>query len=306
MKAVITGGLGFVGRHLAAHLDDEGVEPIALDRIGDDPLDITDATDVRERFDAIRPEIVYHLAALSHVGESWDAPAMTLRVNAEGTLNVLLAAHAAGVRRVVVVGSSDEYGAVLPDELPVSEATRLRPNTPYAASKAAAEIIAQQHTRGGGVETVCVRAFNHTGPGQPDRFVIPAFATRIARAERDDADHILVGNLASERDFSDVRDVVRAYALAAARGAAGSVYNVCSGRARSMREIVELLIAESGRPLKLVDDPALMRPVDTPRIVGDASRLREATGWEPRIPLEETLRDVLADARASVAIGPRG
>lgn len=299
MKAIITGGSGFVGRHLAAHLAAEGFEPIALDVSDPDPFDVTDAEAVRSRFRALEPEMVFHLAALSHVGDSWKAPVATLRVNAEGTLNVLLAAQESGAARVVVVGSSDQYGAVLPEELPVDESTPLRPNTPYAASKAAAEMVALQHSRGGGIDTICTRSFNHTGPGQPARFVIPAFAARIAAAEHTGDASIRVGNLDSVRDFSDVRDVVRAYVLAATHGAAGAVYNVCSGVGRSMREIVEALVAASGRPLELVDDPALMRPVDTPRIVGDASRLRAATGWVPAYAMETTLHDVLAEARAA-------
>ncbi len=173
----------------------------------------------------------------------------------------------------------------------------MRPITPYGASKVAASYLALQAWLGSGLETIRVRPFNHTGPGQSARFLVPALAQRIVEAERDERDEIAVGNLDPVRDVNDVRDVVRAYRLLASDGAPGEVYNVCSGTGVSVREIAELLLAHAQRPLRLVQDPALVRPVEVPRLVGDASKLRAATGWEPEYTLDDTLRDVLQGAR---------
>ena len=175
----------------------------------------------------------------------------------------------------------------------------LRPTSPYAASKAAASLLALQAYLGAGLDTIRVRPFNHTGPGQPPKFLVPALAHRIAAAERDGADDIAVGSLDPVRDLSDVRDVVRAYRLLAAHGTAGEIYNVCSGHGVTVREVAERLIGHAARPLRLTVDPALVRPVDVPRLVGDGTRLRAATGWRPQYSLDETLRDVLDAARAS-------
>lgn len=297
MKVVVTGATGFVGQHLVEHLTGRGD---TVDALGAEHLDVTDAGAVRDRLASSHPEVVYHLAARSHVGESWDAPAAVLRVNAEGTLNVLRASVEAGVGRVLVVGSADEYGAVRPGDLPVDEGAPLRPMTPYGASKVAADFLALQAFLGDGLATIRTRSFNHTGPGQPPRFVVPSVAHRIARAEREGQRELPIGSLDAVRDFTDVRDVVRAYRLLAEHGEPGEVYNVCSGRGVSVQEVVDRLLELSGAGVEPVVDPALVRPVDVPRLVGDNSRLRAATGWEPTIPLDQTLGDVLADQRAAV------
>jgi GDP-4-dehydro-6-deoxy-D-mannose reductase len=301
VKILVTGGTGFVGPYLAAHCRELGDDVVTVDRSGADRLDITDRDAVRDAFARHAPEIVYHLAALTHVGDSWADPAAVFRVNIDGTAHVLDAARAAGVRRVIVVGSAEEYGRVEPADLPLREDAPLRPSTPYGVSKIAASFLALQAHLAHGLDVVRVRPFSHTGPGQTDRFLVPALAARIAAAERAGENEIRVGSLDPVRDVSDVRDIARAYRLLADRGEAGEVYNVCSGTGVSVRDIADRLVASAHRQLRLTVDPELVRPVEVPRLVGDASRLRAATGWSPEIGLEETLTAVLDDARSRVA-----
>jgi len=301
MKAAVTGSSGFVGSHLVPFLRRRGDDVVTIDRTGTPPVDVTDAAEVREVLSATRPDAVYHLAALSHIGRSWDAPETVFRVNALGALNVLRACSDAGVDRVLVAGSADVYGAVGPEDLPLTEESPIRPVTPYGASKAAADVLALQAFLGDGLGTLRVRAFNHTGPGQSTSMLVPGLAQRIADAERDEGNKVSVGRVDVVRDLSDVRDVVRAYRLLVEHGTPGEAYNVCSGRGVSVREVADTMLATSDAPLELVVDPDLVRPVDVPRLVGDPARLRAATGWEPEIPLDVTLRDVLGAARARVA-----
>ena len=297
MKALITGGSGFVGTYLRAHCTEAGDDVIAVDRSGPEPLDITDRDAIHDSLVYHQPEVVYHLAAMSHVGESWNDPTGVLRVNVEGTAHVLAAARAANVRRTVVIGSAEEYGQVDERDLPLSEDAPLRPSSPYGVSKIAASFLALQAHLAYGLDTIRVRAFSHTGPGQSDRFLVPALAGRIAKAEREDRDEIRVGALDPVRDLSDVRDVVRAYRLLALHGTAGAVYNVCSGTGVSVRDIADRLVASANRALRVTVDPELVRPVEVPRLIGDGSRLRAATGWSPEFGLDDTLRAVLEDAR---------
>jgi GDP-4-dehydro-6-deoxy-D-mannose reductase len=297
---MVTGAGGFVGGHLMAHLEASGDTPTGTDR-SSDGLDILDAPALLERFRKVAPDVVYHLAGAADVGGSFNTPQNTFRANAEGTLNVLWAAREASVERVLTVGSADVYGKVTPDELPLTEASELRPTSPYAASKVAAEAVAQQAFLGFGQHVVCVRPFNHLGPGQSTRFVAPALAERIARNEREGRRELTIGNLSSRRDFTDVRDVVRAYRMLMASGAAGEIYNVCSGTDIAVGDLAESLIALSTVHQELVPDPELQRPVDIPVLRGDSTRLRSRTGWEPRIPLQKTLADLLDDMRSRLA-----
>jgi GDP-4-dehydro-6-deoxy-D-mannose reductase len=301
VKVLVTGGSGFVGRYLARDCADAGDEVVSIDRSGANPLDITNREAVHDTLARVRPEVVYHLAALSHVGDSWNDPTLVLRVNVEGTANVLDAARAAAVSRVIVIGSAEEYGRVEEQDLPLGEDSPLRPSTPYGVSKIAASFLALQAHLAYGLDVVRVRAFSHTGPGQSDRFLVPALAQRIARAERDGRDEILVGSLDPVRDLSDVRDVVRAYRLIATHGHSGAVYNVCSGTGVSVREIAEKLVAAARHPLQITVDQALVRPVEVPRLVGDATRVRADTGWLPSYSLDDTLSAVLDDARNRAA-----
>jgi GDP-4-dehydro-6-deoxy-D-mannose reductase len=300
--ALVTGASGFVGRHLVAHLTESGDEVIGIDR-ATDGVDITDATAVAEVIDRIRPSVIYHLAGWADVGGSWRAPVEAFRANAEGTLNVLGAATEAGVERVLSVSSADVYGIVAPDELPLTEDSPLRPASPYAASKVAADFLGLQAWLGRQLPVLRVRAFNHLGPGQTDKFVAPALASRIARAERDGGDVLEVGDLSARRDFTDVRDVVRAYRLLIEHGEPGEVYNVCSGVDLAVQDLADELLALATVPLRFVTDGALLRPVELPVLRGSHDRLSAATGWEPAIPMATTLADLLADWRARVADG---
>ncbi len=300
MRALITGASGFAGRHLLAHLAAQGDEVIASDRRDGGP-DLLDGPAWQTLLATVRPDAVYHLAAQASVAASWQDPVGTLRANAEGTLNVLLACRDAEVGRVLMVSSSDVYGAAAAGVGASSlvESTPLQPVTPYAASKAAAEQLALQAWLGWGVQVVRVRPFNHLGPGQDERFVAGALAARIVTAERGNGE-VVVGNLEAVRDFTDVRDVVRAYRAALHQGVPGEVYQICSGRGVAIAELANILVSLALHPVRLVTDPGLLRPVDVPVLVGNAARLRACTGWAPTIELADTLAELLADFRARI------
>jgi GDP-4-dehydro-6-deoxy-D-mannose reductase len=325
VRAYLTGGSGFAGHCLAKHLRESGDEVVL------NAADVTDAASIAEAVAAAAPDVVYHLAALTDVQRSWRDPALTLSVNAGGTLNVLeAAARCSSSPTVLVVSSSEVYGrrkaaagvdaagrstaeqqqlgylqgagAAVGDEAPaLGEDAPLRPVSPYAASKVAAEYLAVQAHLGRGLRAVRVRPFNHIGPGQSDAFVVSALARRIVEAERSGADAIRVGNVAPARDFTDVRDVVRAYRLLALEADGGEVYNVCSGERLVIGAILERLVRIAGSDVGTVVDPQLFRPADTDVPAGDAGRLAALTGWKPEIPLDDTLADVLAYWRREAA-----
>jgi GDP-4-dehydro-6-deoxy-D-mannose reductase len=295
MRALITGGKGFVGQWLAAHLKDCGDDVAVIDI----ETDVADGPALRRVMTEVAPDAVYHLAAMTHVGESWENPSQVLRVNVLGTAEILAAARSLeSSARVLVVSSAEVYGVVTPEQLPLKEDTPTKPASPYAASKLAAEAVALQAWRGFGQPVVIVRPFNHIGPGQSPNFFVPALAKRIVEARRNGARSLPVGNLTTRRDFTDVRDVVVAYRLLVERGVSGTVYNVCSGRDVAMSEVARELLELSGAELTLQTDPSLLRPVDVPVLRGSAALLTSATGWEPRIPLATTLADVLASWEA--------
>lgn len=343
MRSLVTGAAGFVGIHLVDHLRTSGDDVVCTDRADGGP-DLLDAAGIRALLDEVRPEVVYHLAGQADVGGSWDSPVQTLRVNAEGTLNLLEAVRALGGARVVTVSSADVYGLVDPGDLPTSESAPLRPVSPYAASKAAADLLALQAHLGYGLDVVRARSFNHLGPGQSDRFVCSALASRIAAAELAGEDSIRVGNLDARRDFTDVRDVVRAYRCLALHGRPGAAYNVCTGTTVSIREVAERLVAIAGRgptaggptdsvgqaesrqaspeqtdpgqtdpgqtgpgqagPIRLVGDPALHRPADVAVSCGDPTAIRSDTGWKPELSLDRTLADLLEYWRERLRLDP--
>ena len=297
VRALVTGSLGFAGTHLCTHLRAAGDEVTGVDR---DEGDLTDPRTAARIVEAHRPEVVYHLAGAADVAHSWRDPVGTWEANATATLHLLEAARAHGVRRVLIVSSADVYGTVTEDELPLDEESPVRPTSPYAASKLAAEQLARQAWLGYGLETIRVRAFNHFGPGQRADFVAPALATAIARNELTGDREIPTGNLSPRRDFTDVRDVARAYRLLMATGAAGDLYCVCSGEAIAIQELADLLLGMTDAPMQLVADPDRQRPVDIPVLRGDNSKLRAATGWFPQHTMTETLRDLLDECRATV------
>lgn len=294
----MTGGAGFVGHWLQDHLLDRGDDVIAPE------VDITDGASLRDAVTAAAPEAIYHLAALTNVGESWGAPQRTFEVNAVGTLNLLEAARLLDVPpRVLLVCSAEVYGRVGPDDLPLTEEAPLRPVSPYAASKVAAEYLGLQAFLAHGLPVIRVRAFNHIGPGQAPGFVVSSLARQIAEVELQGGGVVKAGNLSPRRDFTDVRDVVRAYRLLIERGVAGDVYNVCSGRAVAVEDIATLLVSMAGSEVRLEVDPDRVRAVDIPVLCGDNARLVAVTGWRPEHPLERTLGEVLGTWRRELATG---
>ncbi|MDE3065282.1 MAG: GDP-mannose 4,6-dehydratase [Acidobacteriota bacterium] len=297
-RTLITGAGGFVGRHLAAHLRERGDQVTGFDR----ECDVTDRDAVTRRVAAADPEVVVHLAALAHVGESWADPERTRLVNVVGTANVLAASRAAGDALVIVVSSADVYGVVGEGDLPLRETHPASPVSPYAQSKREAELVALD-AASMGQRVIIVRPFNHVGPGQATSFVVPALASRLLEARAARRGEIAVGDLSARRDFTDVRDVVRAYALLARHGAAGEVYNVASGVDVALSDVAARLVAAVAPGTALRVDPALLRPVEVPVLRGSFEKIHDATGWEPRVTLDETLRDVVADLAGS---GPEG
>lgn len=286
----MTGSRGFVGTWLVRHLVDAGDDVVGLDT----EVDVTDPGSLSAAVTRIAPDAVCHLAAQASVGRSWTQARATFEVNTVGVLNLLDAAAAlAHPPRILLVSSAEVYGRVSADELPIGEEHPFRPASPYAASKASAELLGLQAWLGSGLEVIRVRPFNHTGPGQVADYVVPALAQQVAQAARSGADHLSVGNLAARRDLTDVRDVVRAYRLLLTDGRPGEVYNVCRGQSVLIEDVARRLLVLAGVDLPLVVDPDRMRPVDVPDLRGDPSRLRETTGWTPVIEFDRTLQDVL-------------
>ncbi len=294
MRALVTGASGFAGTWLCEHLmasGDEVLRPI---------VDVTDHAAVAAVFQELQPKVVYHLAGQANVGVSWTDPFTTFQVNGAGTLHVVQAAlKQTTLPRVLVIGSAEVYGTVSAHDLPVRETQPLRPASPYAASKAAAESVAFQAHYGSGLPVMVARSFNHIGPGQSDNFVVSALAKRVVHARRAGLASIPVGNLSPRRDFTDVRDVMRAYRLIIEKGTPGVAYNVCTGSSISIGEVAALLVSldaehEQKEPLELQIDPALQRPVDVPELLGDSTLLRRDTGWEPTLSVSDTLGEVLA------------
>jgi GDP-4-dehydro-6-deoxy-D-mannose reductase len=298
MRALVTGAAGFVGTHLVAHLVASGDEVVGVDR--HDGPNLLDPGALRAFVAGVAPDAVYHLAGWSDVGASWDQPLASFEANAVGTLNLLQACLGIDGLRVLSVSSADVYGRVSLGELPLTEETTLRPVTPYAASKVAADFVGLQAFLGYGLDVLRVRAFNHLGPGQTNRFVAPAIAERIALNEQDGTEVVPVGNLSPRRDFTDVRDVVRAYRLLMEHGEAGEAYNVCTGVDLAISDLADRLVAAAHHPMRLEEDPARQRQVDVPVLRGDAAKLHKATGWEPEIPIDQTLADVLAEWRERI------
>jgi GDP-4-dehydro-6-deoxy-D-mannose reductase len=294
MRCVVTGGAGFAGRHLVHELERHGHTVHVLDR---SHVDVSDLERVAETFTALRPEAVFHLAAISHVGDSWNDPGAVERVNVGGTRAVVEASAAHGTDVVVVVGSAEEYGAIGSIDTPILESSEPAPRSPYGVSKLAATRFAISFATRSPMRVVVVRPFNHTGPGQTTRFMVPALAHRILAAQQRGENEIAVGNLDPVRDLGDVRDVVRAYRLAAEHGTSGEIYNVATGRGVTVRSIALRLMELTGADLTMRVDTDLARPVDVPVLIGDATKFRDATGWRPEIDLDTTLADVVADAR---------
>lgn len=306
MKALITGASGFVGQHLANYLLDElGVEVYGIKRprsklefIRPDVIysevDILDYTGVASMIRKVKPDYVFHLAAQSFVLLSWRAPQSTLTTNIIGNLNILEAVKNEYPEAIVqVAGSSEEYGQVGAKDIPIKESTPLIPASPYGVSKAGQDMLSRQYFKSYGVKTVITRAFNHTGPGRGEVFATSNFAKQIAQIEKGKEPVIYVGNLEAVRDFTDVRDMVKAYWLAATRCDYGEVYNICSGRSWSIGKMLEILLSFSKVSITVKQDPDRMRPSDLPVLIGDSSKFVDKTGWVPEVPFDQTLLDLL-------------
>lgn len=294
MEALVTGANGFVGTFLTRHLSEMGDVPVSIDPA----VDVSRVDSVLDYFDAIddiKIEVVYHLAGLAHVQSSFSSSSDVLKVNTIGTANVLEAARRVFPdARVVVVSSSEVYGMVLPELLPITEEAPTAPLSPYGVSKLAAEQATLQAFRAYHQDVVIARPFNHIGPGQSDSYVVSALARRVLEAKREGVNSISVGNLKAKRDFTDVRDVVRAYRLLADKGRAGAIYNICSGVALPIEMIANRLVALAGADLVFNPEPSLTRDIEISELRGDYSRCRTEFSWEPSISLEKSLSDVLS------------
>jgi GDP-4-dehydro-6-deoxy-D-mannose reductase len=300
-RVLVTGGSGFAGRHLVAACRAAGDDVTTAERATG--VDLLDPESARTAVAAAAPEVVYHLAAHAHAGRSWQAPAATVHENLAMTMNLLEAIRTEAPEAVVLaVSSSEVYGP--PARLPVDEGQLLRPQNPYAVSKASSDLLAGFYADAHGLRVIRARAFNHSGPGQEPTYAIASFARQAAIAAEagEPVLRIVTGNPDTRRDYTDVRDVVRAYRRLAARGESG-VFNVCSGVSRSARELIEGLAAAAGAGLDHVVDPDLVRPNEVMELRGSAAALREATGWEPEIPLEQTLADTVAWWRERLRAG---
>jgi GDP-4-dehydro-6-deoxy-D-mannose reductase len=292
MRTLVTGAAGFAGRHAVAALKAVGAEVVELEG------DVRDAASCLVQVEQSQPDSVLHLAAIASVADAWRDPGAVRDVNVGGTRNLLAAvADAAPGARVVVVSSAEVYGAVPEDAQPIGEETTPRPRSPYAESKLDAEAVAQEFA----IDCVIARPFPHIGPGQDERFAIASFASQIAAIERDEQPpQIHVGNLDARRDITDVRSVAGAYATLLAAPPATGVYNVCTGEAHRIGDLLELLLELSDRAIEVVTDPARLRPHDIPLLCGDPSRIARDLGWKASRPLELTLADTLEHFRTRV------
>ena len=298
MKALITGSLGFVGGYLRRELEAHGYEVVGLDvRPGEGTLqaDLLDAARTEQVVARVAPDVIFHLAAMADVGRSWKQPRLTMELNVVAAVNLMEAVRKAGAEgvRMVIVGSSDQYGSLGEAGASVSEDMELKPQSPYAVSKRAQEEMARLYVRAYGMNICMTRSFNHGGAGQRPGFMIPDFASGIVRVERGEAAELKVGNLTSRRDFTHVLDVVRAYRLIAEQGRPGEVYNVGSGKTYSAQEVLDMLRGMAKCEIPVVQDPARMRPSDTPVIRCNHDKLTRDTGWEPREDLRRILTETL-------------
>ena len=318
MRALITGITGFAGSHLAEYIlanhpdtevygimrwrsRTENIQEIE-ERIQLIECDLRDATSVKALLGRVRPDKVFHLAAQSYVPSSWNAPAESLTTNVLGQLNIFEAIRELEIEPWIQIAcSSEEYGLVHEDELPIKETNPLRPLSPYAVSKVGQDFLGYQYYKSFGLKVVRTRGFNHDGPRRGEVFVSSNFAKQLIEVEKGKKPAVLhVGNLEARRDFTDVRDIVRAYWLATERCEAGDVYNICSGKAYSIQEVLDRLIELSGVKVKVETDPTRLRPSDVPVLLGDYTKFKDATGWEPEIPYDKTLADMLEYWRETI------
>lgn len=316
MKALITGVTGFAGSHMAEYVLDRGVEVVGtvrqrsrLDHIRHLQKELTlvecelrDPFSVRTLIETHKPELIFHLAAQSFVPTSWNSPNDTVRNNIDGQLNLFEAVLRSGLDcKIQIACSSEEYGHVEPDEVPIKETNPLRPLSPYAVSKVSQDYLGYQYYESYGLHVIRTRAFNHTGPRRGENFVTSNFAKQIAQIEKGLQPPVVhVGNLQAKRDFTDVRDTVRAYWLALEKGDPGDCYNIASGTTWTIEEVLHKLLALTPVSIGIQEDPARLRPSDVEILLGDYSKFHAKTGWRPEIPFDQTVEDLLNYWRARV------
>lgn len=311
MRVLITGITGFAGSHLADYIleNHPDVRLYGLKRwrsrmenilhiqekIELFEADLKDIVSLRKSLAEIKPDRIFHLAAQSFVPFSWKCPAETFAINAIGQINLFEAILSLGLSpKIQVAGSSEEYGLVNSDEVPMREENPLRPLSPYAVSKVAQDFLAWQYFKSYGLRTVRTRGFNHTGPRRGEVFICSNFAKQIAEIEKKKREPVIfVGNLEAKRDFTDVRDTVRAYWLSLEKGEEGEVYNIGKGKTCSMKEVLDILLSKSKVRVKIEVDSKRLRPSDVPVLLSDCTRFRKLTGWEPKIPFSQSLQDLL-------------
>jgi GDP-4-dehydro-6-deoxy-D-mannose reductase len=309
-RVLVTGVTGFAGSHLVDYLltrndceiygiqrwrsRTENIEHLR-DKMTLVECDLRDASSTRDVLEKVRPEYIFHLAAQSFVPTSWNAPTESLTTNVIGQVNIFEAVRRLGIRcRIQLACSSEEYGMVYENELPIRETNPLRPLSPYAVSKVAQDMLGYQYWMSWKVDSVRTRGFNHEGPRRGPVFVASDFAKQVADIEKGRRAPVLnVGNLEARRDFTDVRDMVKAYWLALEKCEPGEVYNICSGKAWSIQQVLDMLLAMTKKKIEVKQDPARLRPSDVPVLLGDHSKFTAATGWQPTIPFEQTLADML-------------
>lgn len=311
MKALITGITGFAGSHLAEYLLEHQPQvqvfgtrrwrsPLdnitgILDQVELVECDLRDYNSVLETLEHVKPDFIFHLAAQSFVPTSWNAPTETLDTNIVGQTNIFEACRRLGLDPVIQIAcSSEEYGLVHPNETPITEQNELRPLSPYAVSKVGQDYLGYQYFMSYGLKAIRTRGFNHTGPRRGEVFVASNFAKQLAKIKAGQSEPVIrVGNLTAIRDFTDVRDMVRAYWLAVNHAEPGEVYNIATGNGITIQELLDRLIELSDVEVEVQPDPARMRPSDVEILIGDSSKFRAATGWEPEVPLEKTLKDIV-------------
>ena len=316
MKALVVGGGGFVGPYLVKHLKEEqGMEvyvtktekeTLDMDCSGIYNLDILELSQVAELLNKIRPDYIFHLAAQSSVAYSWKNPGLTIDVNIKGCVNLLDGIRQLDYKpRVLLIGSGEEYGHIKDGECPIVEDNVLRPGNIYAATKSCQNMLGKIYSDAYDMDVMMVRAFNHIGPNQTPVFVVADFCKQVADIENGQAEPVIyVGNLSARRDFTDVRDVVRAYAMLVKDGKRGETYNVGRGHAVAIQEILERIVALSDKDIEVRVDESKLRPVDVPIIEPDITKIRETVGWEPEIELETTLNETLEYWRRETKINP--
>ena len=302
MKALITGIDGFVGNYLTANLLNDGYEVYGTSIIPNYKkenvkifnMDLLDKNRVLEIISKVKPDKIFHLAGQSAVGLSWKNPTLTFDVNVNGTINLLEVLRVKNINtKILIIGSSDQYGIIKEEDCPINENQEQNPQSPYGISKKTQEEIALLYSKVYNMNIIVARPFNHIGPGQNKNFVVPDFASKIIDIERGAVPIIKVGNLDTYRDFTDVRDIVRAYVLLLEKGNIGEIYNIGSGKAIRVQEILDKLINLSRLPISVEIDPDKFRPIDVPLVLCDNSKINSDTGWEPQISIDKTLIETL-------------